>query len=60
MGYVRRAEYAEEIYQSDFDINIGIIHDAYSICYQCQRSSEAAAGMMSFTSSFQFHLFVIP
>ncbi|MFR6332437.1 MAG: hypothetical protein ACLUOI_29035 [Eisenbergiella sp.] len=44
MGYVRRAEYAEEIYQSDFDINIGIIHDAYSICYQCQRSSEAAAG----------------
>lgn len=37
MRYVRRAGYAEEIFQSTFDIHIGNIHDADSICYQYQR-----------------------
>lgn len=36
MRYVRRAGYAKEIFQSTFDIHIGIIHDADSICYQYQ------------------------
>lgn len=44
MRYVRRAGYAEEIFQSTFDIHIGNIHDADSICYQYQRPSEAEAG----------------